>query len=172
MKSSIRIILALTAIAIILAACAQTADDPTPSLEPSSPPAQSPSETPESTETPEPTETPDASPEPIGIVTIQEGAVVDGPGVPLADALEGDLSQPLLVIGTMVRDADGQLFFTDSVTDAAAPSFGDIRLRVDNYPTDGPTWDMADAEITGLSEANDVRFFQDAKFYALIVLDQ
>lgn len=49
------------------------------------------------------------------------------------------------------------------------------RLRlmrlVENY-TDGPTWDMADAEITGLQEANGVRFYEDAKFYAVIVLDQ
>lgn len=166
MKTSIRSILALTASAILLAACAQTAVDPTPSPEPSSPPSLSPSGPPE--ETPEPTGTP----EPIGVVTIQEGAVVDGPGVPLAEALDGDLSNPIFVIGTMVRDANGQLFFTDSVTDESGPTFGDIRLRVDNYPTDGPTWDMADAEIKGLSEVNDIRFFRDAKFYAQIVLDQ
>jgi hypothetical protein len=166
MKTPIRSILALTAIAIILAACAQTAVDPTPSVEPSTPPSQAPAETPAQSEAP------DASPEPIGVVTIQEGAVADGPGVPLADAIEGDLSEPLLVVGTMVRDADGQLFFTDSVTDAAEPTFGDLRLRVDNYPTDGPTWDLADAEITGLQEANGIRFYEDSRFYALIVLDQ
>ena len=170
MKTPIRSLLALTAIAIILAACAQTANDPTPSLGPSSPPSVAPSEAP--AETPEPSETSDASPEPIGVLTVQEGAVADGPGTPLADALDGDLTEPILVIGTMVRDADGQLFFTDSVTDASAPTFGDVRLRVDNDPTDGPTWDMADAEITGLQEANGVRFYPDAKFYALIVLDQ
>ena len=169
----IRSVLALTAIAMILAACAQTAADPTPSLEPSSPPSTPPSQAP--VETPEPSEapeTPDASPEPIGVLTVQEGAVVDGPGTPLADALEGDLSEPVFVVGTMVLDTDGQLFFTDSVTDASAAGFGDIRLRVDNYPTDGPTWDMADAEITGLQEVNGVRFYEDAKFYALIVFDQ
>jgi hypothetical protein len=170
MTTSIRSVLALVAIAIILAACAQTAADPTPTLEPSSPPSTAPSEAP--AESAEPSESPDASPEPIGVLTVHEGAVADGPGVPLADALDGDLSDPILVIGTMVLDADGQLFFADSVTDASAPAFGDIRLRVDNYPTDGPTWDMADAEITGLQEANGVRFYEDAKFYALIVLDQ
>jgi hypothetical protein len=168
-----RSILALVAIVLILAACSQTAGDPTPSVEPSSPPSVGPSDAP--AETPEPSEapeSPEASPEPIGVLTVQEGAVVDGPGVPLAEALDGDLSNPVLVVGTMVLDADGQLFFTDSVTDATAPAFGDLRLTVENYPTDGPTWDMADAEITGLQEANGVRFYEDAKFYAVIVLDQ
>lgn len=175
MTSSIRSILAITALAIILAACATVgAVDPSPSLEPSSPasPSAPPSEAPEPTDTPEPVETPDGSPEPIGTLTVQEGAVVDGPGVPLVDVLDGDLSQPVFVIGTMVLDADGQLFFADAVPDASAPTFGDLRLRVDNYPTDGPTWDVADADLTGLREANGVRFFEDAKFYAVIALDQ
>ncbi len=173
MTHPIRSILALVAITIILVACGQTAVDPTPSLEPSSPPSNPPSRAP--AETPEPSEapeSPDASPEPIGVLTVQEGAVVDGPGAPLAEVIEGDLSEPVFVVGTRVLDADGQLFFTDSVTDEAAPSFGDLRLRVDNYPTDGPTWDMESAEITGLQEANCVRFYPDAKFYAVIALDQ
>ena len=168
-----RSILALVAIAIILAACSQAAADPTPSVEPSSPPSVAPSQAP--AETPEPSEapeSPEASPEPIGALTVQEGAVVDGPGVPLAEAIDGDLSNPVLVVGTMVLDANGELFFTDSVTDAAVPSFGDLRLTVENYPTDGPTWDLASAEITGLQEANGVRFYEDAKFYAVITVDQ
>lgn len=172
MKTSTRSILAITALAIILAACAQAAADPTPSVAPSTPPSQAPAETPEPTDTPEASEAPEPSPEPIGVLTIQEGAVVDGPGTPLAEALDGDLSQPVFVVGTMVLDADGQLFFADAVTDAAAPTFGELRLRVDNYPTDGPTWDLADADITGLQEANGVRFYEDAKFYAVIVLDE
>ena len=175
MTTSIRSILALMAIAFILAACATVgAVDPSPSLEPSIPasPSAPPSEAPPPTETPEPTETPDASPEPIGTLTPQDGAVYDGPGLPLAEVLEGDLSHAVFVIGTLVLDAEGQLFFTDAVTDGTVPTFGDVRLRVDNYPTDGPTWDVAEADITGLQEVNGVRFFEDTKFYAVIALDQ
>ena len=183
MKTSIRSILAVTAIAILLAACATAgAGDPTPSLEPSTPaspstppsapPSEAPAETPAPTETAAPIETPKASPEPIGTLTPQDGAVYDGPGVPLTEVLEGDLSNAVFVIGTLVLDTDGQLFFTDSVTDGSVPTFGDVRLRVDNYPTDGPTWDVAEADITGLQEVNGVRFFEDTKFYAVIALDQ
>ena len=166
MQARNRPILAISTLVILLAACSPAAADstPTPSGEPSTP-----------IQTPVPSvapESPDASPEPIGVLTVQDGAVVDGPGTPLADALDGNLAEPILVVGTMVLDADGQLFFTDSVTDAAAPTFGDIRLAVENYPTGSPTWDLADAELTGLQEANGVRFFPDSKFYALIVLDR
>ena len=179
MKTSIRFFLAVMAMAILLAACATAGTgDPTPSLEPSSPaspsapPSEAPAETPAPTQTPTPSEAPEASPEPIGTLTPQDGAVYDGPGVPLAEVLEGDLSQAVFVIGTLVLDTDGQLFFTDSVTDGSVPTFGDVRLRVDNYPTDGPTWDVAEADITGLQEVNGVRFFEDTKFYAVIALDQ
>ena len=181
MKTSIRSILALTAVAILLAACATAgAGDPTPSLKPSSPaspsappsapPSVPPSEAP--AETPAPSDTPEADPEPIGTLTPQDGAVYDGPGLPLTEVLEGDLSNAVFVIGTLVLDADGQLFFADSVIDGSVPTFGDVRLRVDNYPTDGPTWDVAEADITGLQEVNGVRYFEDTKFYAVIALDQ
>lgn len=163
-----RSILAASAMVIPLAACSPAAASPTPTLEPSVSPA-TPTQTPAPSVAPE---SPDASPEPIGVLTVQDGAVADGPGIPLAEALDGNLSEPILVRGTMVLDADGQLFFADSVTDAAVPTFGYIRLSVENYPTAGPTWDLGDADITGLQEANGVRFFPDAKFYALIVLDR
>ena len=173
MYRPIRIILAV-AIVVGVAACSATAapesDDPTPSApaEPSLTPSASPSPTPP--ESPSPA--PEASPEPIGVLTVQDGAAVDGPGVSLAEALVGDLSQPLLVRGTLFRTDDGQVFFTDSVTDASVPTFGDIRLTVDNYPTDGPTWDMADADIKGLQESNGVRYFEDTKLYAVIFTGQ
>jgi hypothetical protein len=159
MKNSIRSTLAVTAIAILLAACAAgtadpsvSPDQPTPSVAPTEAPAAS----------------PDASPEPVATLTVADGAVVDGPGTPLADALAGDLSQPILVRGTLFLDADGNVYMADSLVDGATPEFGDTRVAVDNYPTDGPTWDMADADVTGLQEANGIRFFEDTKLYGTI----
>ena len=168
MKNSIRSVLILTAVAILLVACG-TAASPSGSADPSpsSPaaPSVAPSEAPPSEE---PTETPAGEPVPSGTLTFAEGAVVDGPGVPLAEALEGDLSQPLLVRGTVFLDEDGNVWMADSITDASVPTFSDIRVRVANYPTDGPTWDMADADITGLQEVNGIRFFEDTKLYGTI----
>ncbi len=164
-KTSFRSMLGLSAVAIILAACSATADSPEPSASeapatPSVQPSVAPSEA--------PAESPDASPEPVGTLTAADGAVVDGPGVPLAEALAGDLSEPVLVRGALFLDADGNVYLADSVTDEDVPTFGDVRVAVANYPTDGPTWDMADADITGLQEANGIRFFADTKLYGTI----
>ena len=172
MKTSIRSLLALSVIAIVLSACAAAAAPPSSETPPSAPPPSvAPSETPdEAPATPpeSPEETPAASPTIVGTLTVADGAVVDGPGEPLADSLARDLSQPVFVRGTLFRDTDGQIYFADSLTDASAPTFGNLRVRVANYPTDGPTWDMANADLIGLQEANGVRFFADTKLYGTI----
>lgn len=157
MKTTARSLIAASALAIILAACGTTGASDLPSADPSSPatPSASPSDQPSG----EPSETPDASPEPVGIITIADGMAPTGPGLTIAEALAGDLSQPVLVRGVLFRDADGNVYLADEVVDEAVPTFGDLRLAVENIPTDGPTWDMADAEITGLQEANGTFFY-------------
>jgi hypothetical protein len=164
MKNRIRPILALSAVAIILAACGATGASDQPSTDPTSSPTPSVAPTP--TDTPE--ATPDASPAPVGTLTVAEGAVVDGPGIGLAEAMAGDLSQPVLVRGTLFMDEGGEIYFAESLDDASVPTFGDLRLSVDNYPTGGPTWDIADADITGLQEVNGILFFEDTKLYGTI----
>jgi hypothetical protein len=163
MNTPTRSLLLTAALAIVIAACGtnpSTTDEPTP------PPSSAPSAPPAASEAPE--ETPAASPEPIGTLTVADGAAVDGPGIPLAEAMAGDLSQPVLVRGTLFMTAEGQIFLAESLEDASVPTFGDMRLAVENYPTSGPTWDLADAEITGLQEANGILFFEDTKLYGTI----
>lgn len=158
----IRSFLALTALAVVLAACATVApgnspsDAPTSSPPPSVAPSDAPSEAPE--------ETPAAEPEVIGTVTILPAAV-DGPGLSLADALTSDLSEPIFIRGFVFKDTDGQVYFADEMTDESAPTFSSPRVLVLNHPTDGPTWDIGDAAITGLQEANGVLFYEDAAIY-------
>jgi hypothetical protein len=41
-------------------------------------------------------------------------------------------------------------------------------VAVAHYPTDSPTWDLDDAEVTGLREANRMRFFAVTKLYGTI----
>jgi hypothetical protein len=167
MKNQIRAISALAAMIVVLAACTSAGTgSPSASPEPSSPtqPSVAPSEAPSES----PSEAPSAPAEPTGTLTVADGAVVDGPGTPLAEALTGDLSQPVLVRGTLYRTADGEVFMAASLDDASAPTFGGPIVRVANYPTDGPTWDMASAELIGLEEANGIRFFADTKLYGTI----
>jgi hypothetical protein len=143
-------------LASVAACSAAPAADPTPSS------------TPQPSSSLAPSETPKPAPTIAGTLTVADGMVVDGPGTPLADALAGDLTQPVLVRGALFLDTDGKVYLADAVTDQAAPEFGDLRVAVDNYPTDGPTWDMANASDIGLQEANGIRFFADTKLYGTI----
>ncbi len=167
MNKPVRLLLVAAALATILAACGTAADPSSsdnPSAEPSQPaPSEAPSEQPS-----EPAPSQPGAPVPSGTLTMADGAVVDGPGVPLPEALAGDLTNPVLVSGVVFLDEDGVVWMADSVVDASVPTFGDVRVRVENYPTDGPTWDMADAEITGLQEVNGIRFYEDTKLYGTI----
>lgn len=184
MNPNLRFLLAAVALATLLAACGVSgnpipSDTPSTPADPSVPPREpapsepAPSE-PEPSDTPieRPSEPPAPSqpgaPVPSGTLTAADGAAVDGPGVLLSEALAGDLSDSIFVRGVIFRDADGVVWMADSVLDASVPTFSNVRVRVANYPTDGPTWDMADADVTGLQEVNGIRFFDDTKLYGTI----
>ena len=178
-----RSLLFLSIIAIILAACGtaatsappaseapstpQASASPEPSVEPTVEPSVEPTVEPTVEPSEEPAQTPVANPTVAGTLT-QIGAAVDGPGGSLADALAGDLSEPVFVRGALFLDTDGKVYLAESLVDAEAPTFGDLRVLVANYPTDGPTWDMANADLIGLQEANGIRYFPDTKIYGTL----
>lgn len=167
MHSRIRATLLLAVLATVLAACSTGADPSTaPSVAPPSEPgaSEAPSERP--SEPPSPSQP--GAPVPSGTLTVADGAIGDGPGIPLAEALAGDLSEPVFVGGVLFLDEDGVVWMADSIVDASVPTFGDVRVQVANYPTDGPTWDMASADVTGLQEVNGIRFYEDTKLYGTI----
>jgi hypothetical protein len=143
--------LALSVAALVLAACGTAATNtPSPSASPSAPvPSAAPSDAPE--------ETPDAVPEVVGTITVVPAAV-DGPGESLASAITGDLSQPVFVRGFLFKETDGQIYFADSMTDGP-------RVLVSGQPTEGPTWDLGEAGVTGLQEADGVLFYEDVTVY-------
>jgi hypothetical protein len=155
MKTTAKMLATLATLSILLVACATTSPAATPT--PTAPAASD-----------DTTDEPTGSPAPVGTLTVADGAVVDGPGTPLTDALAGDLSQPVLVRGVLFLDTDGTVYLADSLTDATEPTFGETRVRVENYPTSGPTWDISQGELIGLQEANGILFFEDTKLYGTI----
>ena len=184
MNPNFRFLLVAAALATLLAACGVSAnpissDAPSAPAQPGVPPSEAGPSEPEPGE-PEPSQSPvqrpsepaapsqPGTPVPSGTLTAADGAAADGPGELLSDALAGNLSEPVFVRGVVFRDADGVVWMADSVLDASVPTFSDVRVRVANYPTDGPTWDMADADITGLQEVNGIRFFDETKLYGTI----
>lgn len=156
--------LAATALIVVLAACGTTtAESPaSPTPVPSSPaaPSDAPSEA--------PSEAPVEETETDGTITIVSGGAVDGPGGSISDALANPMTEPVLVNGALFMDADGNLFFAESLTDAAAPTFGGPILRVVDYPAGGAEWDLDNAEVTGLQEANGVLFFESMQLYGVV----
>ena len=167
MKTSIRSLLVLASLAIVLVACGTTpgASDPGSSVGASSTPLPSvPTSHPPSDG---PSDEPEPSPTPAGTLTIV-GAAVDGPGTPLAEALQGSLAEPVFVNGVIFLDIEGNVWFADSLVDASVPTFGDVRVRVEGFPNDGPTWDMDDPNVVGLQEANGILFKEDAQLYGTV----
>ena len=158
MNLSMRSLLAASALAIVLAACGTTAATPPETASPSpASPTVAPSEAPEGPETPEV----------VGTIT-PVGAAVMGPGSSISDAIASDNTEPVLVNGVLYMDTDGRIYLADSLTDASVPTFGGVHLEVVDYPTGGAEWDIANADVTGLQEANGVLFFEDHQLYGIV----
>ena len=166
MNLPIRSILALSVLVVILAACGTTAGAPVaspavptapaePSAEPSSAPPVAPSQAPSEA----PSEEPDAPREVSGTITLFEGSI-SGPGGTIREALDAGPSAeyPTLVNGVLFRDTDGKVYLATSVSDVTAPTFEAPMLEVLHIPNDGASWDMANAELIGLEEANGIVF--------------
>ena len=144
MRSPTRSLLALSVLAVVLAACGATAGSPS-----------------ESTPSPSPFEL-------TGTITMVDGVAAGGPGVSIADALAAGSAEPLLVNGVIYKDPDGTIYLADSVTDPAVPTFGRPILEVENYPDNPPDWDMDNAEQLGLQEAYGVIFSENAQLFGVV----
>ena len=178
MKTLIRSLIVVAVLVVGLVALrtvTATTPEAPPVASPSTPPAEEPSTdpTPAPTEEPaeEPAETPDEEADIVGTFTMVDGVATTGPGIPLAEAVANPTGEPTIVNGALFMDIDGTLFLAASVTDASAPTFGGPLLRVLGYPEGGAEWDPANAEVTGLRQANGILFFEDARLYGVIELD-
>ena len=169
MTARIRTLLILSTLTIVLAACgtatgspASQTPDPTqpasPSVEPSVEPSQAPAESPADER------------EVAGTITVAEMAF-SGPGGTIAEAIAngstGD-ELPTLVNGVLFRDTDGTIYLATTLSDASAPTFDGPMLEVLNMDNEGDSWDMANAELIGLEEANGIVFKQDAQILGFL----
>jgi hypothetical protein len=180
MTHPIRSIFALTILVIVLAACSTAVGAPVPATEaPSQPAAPSvdPTPTPKPADpTPEPAQPsqPEAPAEEErqvdGTITVAEGMVFSGPGGTIQEALDAGPSGefPTLVNGVLFRDTDGRIYLATEVSDETTPTFGGPTLEVLNFYADESSWDMANAELLGLQEANGIVFKADAQILGFL----
>jgi hypothetical protein len=169
MTARIRTLLLLATITTLLAACgtataapASQAPEPSEPAAPSVEPSQAPAET--------PAEAPDDEREVVGTITVAEGMAFSGPGGPIKEALDANYTgeYPMLVNGVLFRDSDGTIYLATSVGDASAPTFAGPMLEVLNMDKTGSSWDMANAELLGLEEANGIVFNQNAQILGFL----
>ena len=170
MTARIRTLLLLSTITILLAACGtataapeSVAPDPTQPAVPTVQPTQKPIETPAPTPVEEEREV-------VGTITVAEGMAFSGPGGTIQEALDAgyDGEYPSLVNGVLFRDTDGTIYLATSLSDASAPTFDGPMLEVLNTENAGFSWDMANAELLGLEEANGIVFRQNAQILGFL----
>ncbi|MDQ4035437.1 MAG: hypothetical protein M3153_05845 [Chloroflexota bacterium] len=100
-----------------------------------------------------------------GTLVITGGAAVDGPGLPIADAVANAGGEPQLVSGVLLMDTDGVIWLCESLEPTSPPACGSPRLRVENFPEGTADWDLGSADITGLQEEDGVMWFENSKLF-------
>jgi hypothetical protein len=175
MNLSIRSTLGAAVVAVtlaaVLAACGTTTGAPgseSPTANPTQTPAPAPSEP--ATPTPDPTP---AERVVDGVITVYPGTW-SGPGASIQEALDNgpdlDPDVPSLVNGVLFRDTDGRIYLADAVSDTAVPTFERPMLEVLGYENDGELWNMDEADLRGLEEANGIIFQQDSQILGILEL--
>jgi hypothetical protein len=159
MTARIRTLLLLTITTILVAACGTSAGSPaSQSADPTQPadPSVEPSET--------PAESASDEREVAGTITVAEMAF-SGPGGTIQEALDAGSSGelPTLVNGVLFLDTDGTIYLATSVSDESVPTFEGPMLEVLNMDNTGDSWDMANAELIGIEEANGIVFNPNAQ---------
>ena len=172
MTHSVRSIFLLSALAAVLAACGTTVAAPASEAPASDAPAPSqPAADPSVQPSVEPSTPVAQEREVAGRITRFEG-IWSGPGGTIAEAIangpSGEL--PTLVNGVLFRDLDGRIYIATSVDDASEPAFGGPMLEVLGLDSNGPEWDMANAELLGLEEANGIVFLRNAQVLGTLEL--
>lgn len=155
-----RLFLIAAALAAILAACGGTeAGSPQPTADPATP-------VPTASESPAPSA--DAEDDIDGTITYVGGAAVDGPGRSIAEALTAGTGEPDLVNGVLLMDLDGTIWLCDTLAGTDPLDCDGGRLEVIDHPEIPAMWDMANADLIGLQEADGIRFHEDQQIYGIV----
>jgi hypothetical protein len=166
MTTRIRTLLLLATVTTLLAACGTATGSPA---------SQTPELTPPTSPSVVPTESPAADGREVaGTITVAEGMTFSGPGGTIQEALDiGPTGEePTLVNGVLFRDTDGRIYLATGVSDESVPTFEDPMLEVLNMDNTGDSWDMANAELLGLQEANGIVFNQNAQILGFLEVNE
>ena len=104
-----------------------------------------------------------------GTISLVAGVIADGPGESIADAIARGSTEPTLVNGALMLDAEGTIWLCESVDqDTTPPQCGEPRLVVENFPEGTATFDMDSADLTGAQEADGVVWLENQQLYGVV----
>ena len=147
------------AIALVLAACGTAAPSPTGNPHAGHSPDAS-----GAAGTPHPSVPEGAD----GSIELESEFILGGRGVRTADALEAASSQPVLVSGILLRDADGGIWFCDALDDRDPPTCASPRLWVRNLPADESVFAPENAESTGAQTSAGTTWVPEQHLYGVV----
>ena len=127
--------------ALVLSACASTGGDQPTSDD--GPPASDPG----------------SAPRADAVLILEEGAVADGPGISVTDALDFLGGQSVLVNGALFVDAEGDVLLCEAIAESFPPQCGGARLAVEGLDPGGQQ----------LEEANGVRWAESVQLFGRVV---
>ena len=117
-----------------------------------------PSDTPTSDDDPPPPRA-SAGVDADGILVLQEGAVADGPGISVQEALDYTGGAEVLVNGSLVIDPDGVVLLCDALAESFPPQCGGARLEVQGLDPAGRP---------DLQDANGVRWLDRVQLFGSV----
>lgn len=154
--------LLLAIVAIVLAACGTTgAPDPSPTASASASASASAAASEQLSAAP-----PDTSS--TGTLTMVDGVSAGGPGISVTDAIAANTGEPTIIHGILLMDPQGTIWLCDAFAGGGIPSCGEPSLRVLGYPEATSDWDMAHAAMTGLQEAEGIRWFDEGQIFGVV----
>ena len=103
-----------------------------------------------------------------GTIILPNKLAVGGSGLGIAEALDTASSQPVLVNGILLRDADGTIWFCTTLGDGEPPVCGHPTLAVENFPADESVFDPENARATGSQTEGGVTWIPNQQLYGVV----
>jgi hypothetical protein len=103
-----------------------------------------------------------------GSIELENEFAAGGSGLSVAEALESAVSQPVLVNGFLVRDADGGIWFCDELGDVEPPACGHPALWVTNFPADEAVFEPENARAVGAQTEGGVTWISNQQLFGVV----
>ena len=103
-----------------------------------------------------------------GTIVLANELAMGGTGMSVAEALDLADSQPVLVNGVLLRDAEGAIWFCTVLGEGEPPACGHPTLSVENFPPDESVFEPENARGTGSQTEGGVTWIPNQQLYGVV----